>query len=187
MKPALLLILGTAVASVSCSNGHQKPNFEYMPDMAHTAAYKSFSPNPVTHDGLTLQRPVKGTIAREFQPFHYGATPEEAERAGRELKSPLQPTAQVLADGRVLYGTFCQVCHGPRGKGDGPIVGKIPNPPSYTSPRVASMQPGQLFHVVTMGSGKMPSYATQITAEERWKIVAYVQTLQSGTEIKQGE
>ena len=42
------------------------------------------------------------------------------------------------------------------------------------------MPPGQIFHVVTRGSGRMPSYAAQIPPDERWLIVQYVQTLQAG-------
>jgi mono/diheme cytochrome c family protein len=36
--------------------------------------------------------------------------------------------------------------------------------------------PGRIFHVITLGSGKMPSYAAQLSADERWKIVTYVYT-----------
>jgi mono/diheme cytochrome c family protein len=39
------------------------------------------------------------------------------------------------------------------------------------------MAPGQIFHVISNGSGRMPSYAGQIPADERWLIVHYVLTL----------
>src|SRR6266542_764168 len=145
-----------------------------MPDMARGPTYKAFSPNPITRDGLTLQRPVPGTIARGYQPFHYGAGEEEALRAGRELTNRLPATARTLEEGKALYEIYCLVCHGAGGRGDGPIAGKIPPPPAYTSERVASFPPGRLFHVVTLGSGKMPAYAAQLTADERWKVVTYV-------------
>jgi mono/diheme cytochrome c family protein len=150
-----------------------------MPDMVRSVPFDSFAPNPVTRDGKTMQRPVAGTIPRGFLPVHYRATPEDAERAGRELMSPEPPSALTVSHGRVLYETFCWVCHGPHGQGDGPLVPKIPNPPAYSSLRVRNMAPGQLFHVMTFGSGRMPSYASQIAPAERWKIAAYVQTLQS--------
>jgi mono/diheme cytochrome c family protein len=166
---------------------------EYMPDKARGPAYKAFAPNTATRGGLTLQAPVPGTIARGHLPyqFHYGAGEEEAARAGRELKNPLAPTPATVEDGRGLYQTYCLVCHGTNGKGDGPLVvaGKIPTPPAYTSERVVAFPPGRLFHVITMGTQdatgkqKMPSYAAQLTPGERWKVVGYVAgTLQrSGT------
>ena len=58
------------------------------------------------------------------------------------------------------------------------LVPLIPNPPAYSSERVRAMPPGRLFHVVTFGSGRMPAYASQVPAADRWSIVAYVQTLQ---------
>jgi mono/diheme cytochrome c family protein len=172
----LAVLVGIGAA---CYKGSQKRAYEYMPDMARTAAYSTFSPNQVTRDGLTMQRPVTGTIARGFQPYHYGATPEDAQRAGRELRPPFSFTPQVLTEGKAYYETFCLVCHGARGQGDGPLVPKIPNPPSYTSDRVLAMPPGQIFHTITMGSGQMPSYASQMTPDERWKVVAYVRFLQN--------
>jgi len=72
------------------------------------------------------------------------------------------------------------VCHGPQGKGDGPISSKIPPPPSYVSDRLMQFQPGRVFHVITLGTNKMPSYAAQLSADERWKIVTYVHTTLQG-------
>jgi len=57
-------------------------------------------------------------------------------------------------------------------------VPKIPNPPAYYSTAVRGLAAGHLFHIITHGSGRMPSYASQLTREERWKIVRHVQTLQ---------
>ena len=151
--------------------------FEYMPDMAESVPYNAFAPNPVTHDGKTLQPPPAGTVPRGFRPFRYAATPEDAVRAGSELHNPVEASPQTLAKGQALYETFCLVCHGKDGKGDGPLVPKIPNPPSYSSTRVRDMLPGQIFHVITRGSGRMPSYAAQIPYDDRWFIVLYVGAL----------
>ncbi len=173
--------LCAALVCAGCDHTRE-PGFEYMPDMARSTPYDSFAPNPVTRDGKTLQAPVPGTVPRGFLPTHYQPTPEDARRAGRELHDPSAATDETLARGRALYETFCVVCHGVRGRGDGPLVPRIPNPPSYTSERVREMRPGQIFHVVTYGSGRMPSYASQITPEERWLIVAYVDTLRNPVE-----
>jgi mono/diheme cytochrome c family protein len=176
--------LALSIAAAGCGASGNDRAREYMPDMARDPAYKAFAPNPATRSGLTLQVPVAGTIARGHRPyqFHYGPGEEEAARAGRELGNPLPTTGATLDDGRGLYQTYCLVCHGANGKGDGPLVvaGKIPTPPAYTSERVAPFPPGRVFHVVTMGTQdatgrqKMPSYAALLTPEERWKVVAYV-------------
>jgi mono/diheme cytochrome c family protein len=155
-----------------------------MPDMVRGPAYKAFAPNPATRDGLTLQRPVAGTIPRGYMPFHYKAGEEEAARAGRELHSPYASTPETLEKGKALFEIYCVICHGERGLGDGPIASKIPAPPSYLSTRVMAFPPGRIFHVITLGAGKMPSYAVQLNADDRWKIVTYVRsTLQGRAEV----
>ena len=173
IAPVLLLLL----LAVGCGKTH--PGYEFIPDMARSVPYDAFDLNPVTRNGQTLQRPVPGTVARGALPFRYGATPEEAERAGRELVNPFPASPTVLARGEAIYRTFCWVCHGETGQGDGPIIPKFPNPPSYTSDRVRALSAGHLFHVITRGTGLMPAYAAQISPEDRWRVIRYVQKLQA--------
>lgn len=175
---ALGLSILLLVSACGGSGNHRA--YEYMPDMVRDPAYKAFAPNPATRDGLTLQHPVAGTIARGYYPFHYGVGEQEAIRAGRELQDPFHPTPRTLDEGKALFQTYCMVCHGERGLGDGPIAGKIPPPPSYVSDRLMQFPPGRIFYVVTKGTGKMPSYATQLSADERWKIATYVHTVLQG-------
>src|SRR5947209_8947711 len=158
---AALLGIFTLLTGCGASGNHRA--YEYMPDMARGPAYKAFAPNTVTRDGLTLQRPVSGTIPRGYQPFHFGPGDQEAERAGRELQDPYHSTQRTLEEGKALYNTYCIVCHGEQGRGDGPISAKIPPPPSYVSDRLLTFAPGRIFHVITMGANKMPSYAAQLS------------------------
>jgi mono/diheme cytochrome c family protein len=162
-----------ALTSLGCGARSQQRAYEYVPDMVRDPAYKAFAPNLVTRDGLTMQHPVAGTISRDYQPFHYGTGEQEAARAGSELQNPYGAIKQTQ-DGKALYETYCAVCHGVNGEGDGPIAEKIPHPPSFKSDRLLQFQPGRFFHVITMGSRKMPSYAAQLSASERWKVIAYV-------------
>lgn len=173
------LVVALSLALAACEPG-DKPGPEYMPDMARGPAYKAFMPNPALRNGITLQRPVAGTIKRGQQPFHYGAGEAEAVRAGVELRNPFQPTEAVLAKGRALYETYCAVCHGAQGKGDGPIASKIPPPPSYRSERLLAYAPGRIFHVITRGANKMPSYAVQLAPDERWQVTTYLRAQLQG-------
>ena len=165
---------------IGCGATPERRAFEYMPDMARGPAYKAYAPNFITRDGLTLQQAVAGTIPRGSHPFHYGVGEEEAARAGRELQNPYRASSQTIEEGKALFQTYCAVCHGMQGKGDGSISGKIPPPPSYLSDRLMQFPPGRIFHVMTLGTGKMPSYASQLSFDERWKVVTYVHGVLQG-------
>ena len=178
---AIVLTIGLGAAAVltGCEPGDQ-PGPEYMPDMARGPAYKAFAPNEATRNGITLQKTVPGTIKRGYRPFHYGKGDAEAARAGLELTNPFHATEATIAKGKVLFETYCLVCHGPEGKGDGPISAKIPPPPSYKSDRILAYPPGRFFHVITMGANKMPSYAVQLVPEDRWLIITYIRSKLQG-------
>src|ERR1044071_7107265 len=111
----LVALSSIGFAGAACQPGDQ-PGSEYMPDMARGPAYKAFAPNQATRNGITLQRPVAGTIARGTAPFHYAKGDLEGERAGRELVNPYHPTPHTLEKGKALYQIYCAVCHGEQGK-----------------------------------------------------------------------
>ena len=117
----------------SCERKVEKGKYQFFYELHDSIPYDSFDDNPVTPDGKTLREPVKGTIARGDKPYHYAKTIEDAERAGRELKNPLPKTPENLAKGKQLYQTFCLVCHGPAGNGDGPVIPKFPPPQPFSS------------------------------------------------------
>lgn len=169
-----LSMIGLLVIPLAACKPGDRPGSEYMPDMAYSRSYKAFAPNQGMRSGITLQRPVPGTIARGHAPFPYGAGVSEAERAGAELRNPFRPTAPILEKGKALYGIYCAVCHGAEGKGDGPIAGKIPPPPSYRSTRLLAFSAGRLYHVISRGAGKMAAYATLLPPDDRWLVATYV-------------
>jgi len=156
----------------------KKRNLEWPTQMQYSPAALSQTPNAALPDGMTDQPPVAGTIPRGFKPFHYGPGPEEAERAGRELKNPFAPTAENLARGEFVYMNYCAVCHGATGAGDGPIIPKYPNPPSYQTEKSKSLADGNMFHVIALGRNNMPSHASQVRYDDRWKVILHIRKLQ---------
>jgi len=176
-----LSVLALGLSLLSCSQNKKTPGYEYIfSDMVYSVPYDAFAPNPVTRDKKTLQVPPEGTIPRGFMPYHYGDTPDEERRAERELVNTFPRSAENMARGKKVFETFCFVCHGSEGKGDGPVIPKFPAPPSLVSGPVKDYPAGRIFHVITKGFGLMPSYATQISPEDRWKLAMYVHTLQGG-------
>src|SRR5271156_5124571 len=84
----------------------------------------------------------------------------------------------MLLKGQHLFNTYCIVCHGTRAEGNGFIIPKFPQPPSLHSDKVRNWTDGRIFHVITTGQNLMPSYASQITPDERGAIINYVRVLQ---------
>ena len=155
-------------------------NFEFLPDMARSVPYDAFSSNPNFADDMTLRPRVPGTVIRGMMPLHYAATPADAKRAGVELTNPIAPNdAAAMGRGAVVYATYCEICHGPAGKGDGTVAQRgFPAPPSLLAPKARGLADGQIFHILTFGQNNMPSYASQIDRDDRWKVILHVRSLQ---------
>jgi mono/diheme cytochrome c family protein len=94
-------------------------------------------------------------------------------------KNPLTPDEQTLAAGRALYKDKCSRCHGPGGLGDGPD-GDPELEMNLTDAKRAARNPdGVVFYKVLNGRGrpKMPAFKDELTEQQIWTIVTYVQTL----------
>src|SRR5256885_6074016 len=102
---------------------------------------------------------------------------------------PFPITKEALDRGQERYNIFCSVCHGVTGYGDGMVARRgfnKPPPASYHQDRLRQAPVGHFFDVMTNGWGAMPSYASQIPAEDRWKIIAYIRALQL-SQMPQGQ
>ena len=114
------------------------------------------------------------------------AAPEQATRwtippTAAEEKNPLPVNEATLAAGKKLFAAKCQKCHGAEGKGDGPDADpKYAGTQDLTNPaRAARNLDGQVFYKIWNGRSnpKMPVFSEEMTKEQVWAVVAYVQTL----------
>jgi mono/diheme cytochrome c family protein len=135
-------------------------------------------------NGIGMRLPVEGTVARGFMPYAFKGKLEEA---GKYLVDPLQPTKEVLERGKSKYLTFCSPCHGNFARGDSRLQGQFPNPPTLHSDKVIHWPDGRIFHVITEGQNAMPSYASQISTEDRWAIIQYLRILQRAQNVKESD
>lgn len=177
----LLAVIGVFALSWYLEPDPTQRNFMFLPGMVSAVPYESFTANPVLAGGATMQLPPAGAIARGYAPIHFEATPEEAERAGRELENPFSADDLLaLEQGERVFETYCQLCHGSGGEGDGTVAMRgFPTPPSLLAPKARELPDGRIFHIATFGQGNMPSHAAQIEPEERWKAVLWVRQLQA--------
>ncbi|MCK9212058.1 MAG: DUF3341 domain-containing protein, partial [Ignavibacteriaceae bacterium] len=134
-------------------------------------------------DGFGMRKPVEGTVARNFIPYEYkGLTAPVV-----PLSNPLIPTPEVLQLGKKRFLTFCSPCHGNFADGDSRLNNQFPNPPSLHSEKVRGWQDGNIYHVITNGQNVMPSYASQLSRDERWAVIHYIRTLQKAKNASPSE
>ncbi|PBQ31399.1 cytochrome C [Sphingobacteriaceae bacterium] len=170
----------------SCGkHDENSPGVEFMPDMYRSPSLEYYQTHTVDGDTVdNAMKPVIGSVARGFIPYAYPNTPEGYEQAGMNLHNPLAASGreQFEKDGEILYGKFCVHCHGATGQGDGKVGGKLPGPPPAYNGTLKNLPEGKIFHTLTYGKGTMGSHASQLTQEERWKLVYFVQKLQGPKE-----
>ena len=157
-------IIATVSLAVAGSGRKVRLNFEYLPNMARTVRFNAYEDNPNFEDGTTLRAPVPGTIPRGWEPLP-DANPFS-------LADP-----QAVARGAQVFETFCQPCHGADAKGVGPVVKHgFPPPPPLARDQTQDKTDALLFQVVTSGVQTMPSYALQLSPEDRWKVVLHIRS-----------
>ncbi len=151
--------------------------------MVRTAAYKAYSANPNFADGKTLQEPPPDTVPRGFRRVELKASEAEAVRAGEELRNPYAfEDLAAFTRGAFVFRTWCLPCHGATGRGDGPVAMRgFPAPPPFNSEKTMALKDGRMFHILTFGQKNMPSYASQMTEDDRWRAILYVRSLQRST------
>jgi len=185
LKYPVIPLAAITMLLVSCNHGHNDPGYAYMPDMYYSVPYDAYSANPLFSDSITMQWPVKGTIARGHEPEYpfKAKSADEQKLAGIELKNPVPVTPETIAQGKAQYSIFCIDCHGEKGDGKGYLYTskRFPAmPASLIGDRVKAMPDGEIYHVITVGSlsGLMGAHGSQIPPENRWKIIHYIRELE---------
>jgi mono/diheme cytochrome c family protein len=156
-----------ALAAISCRQDmHDQPKYLPMREATFFTDVRSARP------------PVEGTVARghlrDDELLYTGKV-----NGAAATMFPFSVDAAVMSRGRDRFDVFCAPCHGRTGQGDGMVVRRgYRRPPSLHQDRLREAPAGHFFDVITNGFGAMPEYATQVRAEDRWAIVAYVRALQ---------
>ncbi len=177
-----------SVAMLSACRDNKSTGLEYARNMYDPIAYNQDQPNKNFANGATSQTPPPNTNPVDFIRYEYPNTKEGYE-ASAALVNPLALTEKNLAEGKHFYTVFCAPCHGEKGDGQGHIVKLdkgISGVPAYHGADANSsrgglmkdMPAGKIYHTIMYGLNAMGSHASQLSPEERWKVVMYVQQLQ---------
>ena len=162
----------------SCDRTRFDKGREYFPDMAHSPATQTYSENEVFEHGSSSLMPVEGTVPQGMIPYRFPATFDGREEAGRILENPVELNTETLSQGKKQYEIFCVNCHGEKGDGQGNLYTSkkyLVQPKSLITEEWQDLPGGEIYHVVTVGQGVMGAHGPQISPENRWKIVHYIQ------------
>ncbi|MFN8635641.1 MAG: copper resistance protein CopC [Chloroflexota bacterium] len=95
----------------------------------------------------------------------------------RALKNPFPPDTASIARGKEVYEQQCVTCHGPNGRGDGPLAASLrPRPADFRVHMAAGHTDGELYTWLSKGvpGTAMPAFEGQISDNDRWHVVNYI-------------
>lgn len=184
-----------AVVFIGCK-GKRDTGRAYMPDMSYSRAYESYAsrdsaifttdPNDKGHKIFYNNMPPAGTVKRgELFPFSVvpnsinGVDSNALINLSAQVKNPLESlTGKELEEAGRLFNINCAICHGAKGEANGPMAPKVGGVKSIIAAS-PGFSDGRIFYVMTYGQNNMGSYASQLSREQRWRIVQYIRTLEA--------
>jgi len=105
--------------------------------------------------------------------------------------SPTEFAATAIAHGAKLFAANCAVCHGAKGRGDGPSARSLPlQPADLTAEHFWAHSDGELFWYISHGfaapdgSVVMPGFDTVLSSEARWDLIDYLRAHNAGMSMR---
>lgn len=181
LAPARLIRYGWVVAlALLLTACHQ--------DMYNQPKVQTYAPSSFFADGRGSRPNVPGAVAvGQVQTDEYLFTGLVEGEEGDVM--PFAVTRELLERGQTQYNIYCAVCHGQAGYGESMVAqsGGIV-PANFHQQRLVEAPIGHFFNVITNGVYRgdpanggyqsMYSYASRISAEDRWAVAAYIRALQ---------
>lgn len=94
--------------------------------------------------------------------------------------NPFLPDVESIAIGQQLYSENCIPCHGPEGRGNGPVAETLSTMPTdFTAGHTSTHPDGDLYYWILNGveDTQMPAFGNNISEDEAWHLVNYVRRL----------
>jgi len=121
------------------------------------------------------------------------SSPSPADAPSAEPAAPpvlVAPVGNLRGDpaaGAQLYATYCASCHGPDGKGDGPVAAALKPPPANHSDPIymGTLSDEQLYKVITQGgasvgkSALMAPWSGVVNDQGIRDLIAFIRKLSS--------
>ena len=124
-------------------------------------------------------RPQQAPRPEPEKSIALGASPRYETRDDTEqLVDPVPVTTTSLAHGKALFVARCSPCHGPDGRGGGPVSKFFPPAPDLAYIKVRERTDGFIWGTVSYGGKAMPPAIEGLTPADRWDVVHWVREIQ---------
>jgi len=168
---AIYLVLSAFVVT-----GCENVDIERMIDQP---SYRAYEASELFADGKAMREPPPGTIPRS----EVLGPPEVVHGVsdGHYVENiPLAMDRARIEHGRRLFDVYCATCHGAAGDGQSQVAEnmKLRPPRSLVAPPVSDYPAGRIFHTASVGYGLMPGYANELSVDDRWAVLGYIEVLQ---------
>lgn len=89
--------------------------------------------------------------------------------------SNIEFNSATAKEGEGVYNSNCKSCHGDIGKNNS-LKSLKPTPPDLSSTQSKTLLDGELFHILNVGRGLMPSFKEVLPESDRWKVISYMRS-----------
>lgn len=153
-------------------------------DMHDQPRYKPLAETDFFGDERSARPEVEGTVARGH--LRLDSARYTGKENGQDIDAfPFRITKADLERGQQRFNIYCAPCHSRIGDGNGMIVRRgFRQAASYHTEKLMKAPVGHFFDVMTNGFGAMPSYASRVEPDDRWRIAAYIRVLQFSQNAK---
>ena len=173
-----ILLLMFAILLASCSS----PDSETDTAVADSTPAESGGMGPGM-PGMGMGSGMNGMMAR-----HQAEVPEEF--AG--LTNPVPADEASLARGEEIYTTYCTVCHGESGLGDGAGAANLDPAPAPIAHTARMLGDDYLYWRISEGgshdpfNSAMPAWESAFDETARWDVINYIRALGGGMGMMNG-
>ncbi len=146
-------------------------------DAGHDASKK-----PATMEGMDHGEMKMGGQGDISATSGHWMAPVEAARRG----NPIPAGNASRERGRKLFEANCVSCHGPTGRGNGPIAARLETLPADLAAMAGQHPDGDFAWKIAEGRGAMPAWKTVLKDTEIWDLVNYIQNLGKSEDSHRG-
>ncbi|KAB8030994.1 c-type cytochrome [Fluviispira multicolorata] len=185
-------IIGATFLSLTLigCRGQKSENPPILPiqNMVEQTSFGPQSKNEFYKDGRAYRPQILGTVEfdkpKTDKRLYEGKEPDSTEHDPKWVKKiPLKLSEKDIQRGQAKYVVFCTPCHGYAGDSDGLVTqraGGVIRPSNIHDKERLALPVGKIYDAIHNGvnNWNMPGFASQLSVEDKWAVVAYVRALQ---------